>query len=163
MTIPLVVTQLFKRPAGPRGDLIRLLHTRMMQVSVIQSIVVHALKHYEQGNMTRMEVLSRCGDCVTSPAVADIIFDSFPTGRWKDQFSDHVVCLAKSTEPLIRLFGGIYSWEIEQDPVLKAEMKARQEKLEELAHKRYVEVVIPAMQAWVALRDKRGMEGADER
>jgi hypothetical protein len=115
--------------------------------------VAEVMALWEEGMLARGEVPSRLADLLTATNV-DEVWAATPDA-WRAKLMEHLQGLA-SDHALMTIFGGIYMYEVESDPVRRAAMKAEVER-EQAARDAYVEQVIrPAVRAWLRGRDLRG-------
>ena len=108
--------------------------------------VAEVMALWEEGMLARGEVPSRLADLLTATNI-DEVWAATPDA-WRARLMEHLEGLGSGHE-LMSIFGGIYAYEVEHDPVRRAAMKAEVER-EKAARDAYVEQVIrPAVRAWL--------------
>lgn len=102
------------------------------------------------GNFARGEIDSLYFDVM--------VFEGFPIDAVPEGFRDRVVeslkawATAPEDEKGVRIFGGIYAYEVEPDPVKRAAMKAEVE-AEEAAESLFFESIVrPRIKSWWSTR-----------
>ena len=111
--------------------------------------VAEVMARWDEGMLARGEVPSRLADLLTATNI-DEVWAATPD-EWRARLMEHLEGLGSDQE-LISIFGGIYAYEAESDPIRRAEMKAEVER-EKAARDAYVEQVIrPAVRAWLRRR-----------
>jgi|KBSMisStaDraftv2_1062788.scaffolds.fasta_scaffold2362633_1 hypothetical protein len=122
--------------------------TKDMSDVVAQVTEVMAL--WNDGMLGRGEVAPRLADLLTATNI-DEVWAATPD-EWRADLLKYLEGLAGDGE-LISISGGIYMYEVEPDPVRRAEMKAEVER-EEAARNAYIEqVIVPALRNWLRGRE----------
>ena len=109
--------------------------------------VAAILAAWDCGAVTHAEVTNKIYELLTPANIDEVV--AATSGEWRDDLVDHLRDIGESEGPLITISGGIWAWELERDPVRRAEMLAahERERAAEAAH--FDQVMRPAIRAWL--------------
>lgn len=122
----------------------------IVRPSTIEGQIKAVLEAWTSGNHARGEIDSLYFDVM--------VFEGFAVERIPDGFRDRVLeslkawALAPEEAKSVRVFGGIYAYEVEPDPVKRAAMKAKVEAEQAAENEFFDTVVRPKIKAWWSTR-----------
>jgi hypothetical protein len=102
---------------------------------------------WDEGMLGRCEVASKIIDLLTPTNVDEVV--AATPAPWRDDVVERLRDIGESDGPLLYIVGGVRTWELESDPVRRAEMKAEFERLEAAEDAHFEQTIRPAIRAWV--------------
>jgi hypothetical protein len=106
---------------------------------------------WKSGELARWAVDNRIFELLTPTNIDEVV--AATSGEWQRRLVEHLRGIAENEGgPPFSVFGGIYMYEVEQDPVRRAEMKAEIEREEDARAARFEETMGPAIRAWARRR-----------
>ena len=108
--------------------------------------VAAVIAEWNDGALANGEVTTRIIDLLTAANVAEVV--AATPDEWRAELVRQLRDLGSDGE-LIFIFGGVYRYELESDPVRRAEMQAEVERERAAENAHFEQVIRPAVRAWL--------------
>lgn len=113
-------------------------------------------EHWDLGLISRAEAESAYFDCVAQSDDINKAIEEIPSEfRFRVFYSLRDAALYPEDKEVFFVMGGIYSYELEKDPIKKAQMKKEVDDREKAERDHYNNVIRPKIRSWWAKRSKR--------
>jgi hypothetical protein len=112
----------------------------------VEADVRHVIADWDEGRLARGDVLSRLIDLLTATNIDEVV--AVVPDEWRQSLVDRLHDISEAEGELITVFGGIHSWELERDPVRRAEMQAEIERDRTAERAQFEAVILPTIRAW---------------
>ena len=112
----------------------------------VEAAVANVIASWDDGRVAKGEVVARLTDLLTATNVAEVVAAVPP--EWRAPFVDHLRAIAAEGS-LVRIVGGIYSYELEGDAARRAEMMAAIAGQRAAEDARFEAIIRPAIREWV--------------